>query len=820
MIAAIGLSSIFALAAIITTSSTSMNNSLLAQEAMSIQTKKHQEDLEMIISNNLLKIKNVGTGTITLKEIRILSGSGSIVSKKTFPHPGLEITTLAEYSYTASDLATSDLGARTVTGITDLGNIFTATNVDKILLSISESNTNDAKAMMEGMGLYSRIIQTSHHGRIIYGQNVAGIESSLKPYNAVPATTNFAAQILDTDTKVVVPIPKFNAQYKYIPEQQLLQQTSPAPSNILSYSQQRIVGGAASVSQNSGGITFSGTGTIILKLNDFGGKLVVFEGSVPTGASLMLSDLGSNNIMTLPYDNTFGWNVWNSPYNSIHPTDHLHSGCYSPYAVTQTVLLLPNKQVSPQYTVKRLLGTTYHTPTVATSVSDGQLSIQSVSESKRIQFCYRGLLCGDHTCTWGTTEYNFPSIPPPYTLITGTVIIFDKDPVNKPLVTFESNYQMAYTFPQGKQLYLVAKPNGQTFTLKASAFNSQTMPYLKITNLPPNTPYEIVKDGHVSSRGMTQSDGSMSLFLGDVDIKGTNQGGILRLYPDAAKHRGPFSTVVFDNLNGKTIHVPSQDKKIYVAHAYVQIPVTGNIVVSETNLDNILPLQYIDGNYTTGDRIRVPIIPGYKNVNLKINGNPTITAISDVLGGTGLKVIESGTSTITQHKDSDLVTSITATTGSIAFVVPTAEGTLTTSITATISGTSQIDNYAYFTAPPPPPPPPGPRDPLKAYVETYKNGKFVTRDEIYFNPNPAIENTSSVGGTSSKVSAKYSYPQTVIHGVLTTNVEAGDMVEFYLYANIYADGPVPPIPAGYTFQNYAGVGTATATIHGGSILSS
>lgn len=527
MIAAIGLSFIFALAAIIATSNMSMNNSLLAQEAMSIQTKKHQEDLEMIISNNLLKIKNVGTGTIVLKEIRILSESGSIISKKTFPHPGLEITTFAEQSYTASDLATSDLGDITIIGITDLGNIFTATNLDKLLLSISEPNANDGKLMMEGMGLYSRIIQTSHHGRIIYGQNVAGIESSLKPYNAVPATTNFAAQILDTDTKIVIPIPKFNTQYKYLPEQQMLQQTVSAPSNILSYSQQRIVGGAGSVSQNSGGITFSGTGTIILKLNDFGGRLVVFEGNTSTGSSLMLSELDSNNIMTLPYDNTFGWNVWNSPYNSIHPTDHRHSGCYSPYAVTQTVLLSPNKQVSPQYTVKRLLGTTYHTPTVATAISDGQISIQSISESNKIQFCYRGLLCGDHTCIWGTTEYNFPSIPPPYTLITGTVIIFDKDPVNKPLLTFESNYQMVYTFPQGKQLYLVAKPNGQTFTLKASALNSQTTPYLKITNLPSNMPYEIVKDGYVSSRGMTQSDGSISLFLGDVDIRGTNQGGTL-----------------------------------------------------------------------------------------------------------------------------------------------------------------------------------------------------------------------------------------------------------------------------------------------------
>jgi hypothetical protein len=64
------------------------------------------------------------------------------------------------------------------------------------------------------------------------------------------------------------------------------------------------------------------------------------------------------------------------------------------------------------------------------------------------------------------------------------------------------------------------------------------------------------------------------------------------------------------------------------------------------------------------------------------------------------------------------------------------------------------------------------------------------------------------------------YPQTVVNGVITTNVLPGDFVELYLYANIQADGSTPPIPSGHVFYHHSGEGHATTTIHSGSILSS
>jgi hypothetical protein len=320
--------------------------------------------------------------------------------------------------------------------------------------------------------------------------------------------------------------------------------------------------------------------------------------------------------------------------------------------------------------------------------------------------------------------------------------------------------------------------------------------------------------------GMATNDGTVSLLLNEVNIGGISPTGTLYLYPYSMRYRGEFSTVVFDNVNGQTLHIDTPEDKVYVAHAYVQIPVVGNATVTDVYLDNLLSLSYLNGNYTTGEHVRIPVIPGYYDINMKINGVPTTTTIANVLGGTGLKIIQPSTSTITQYNDNYLVPSITATTGAVSYVISTSAGMITTSITATISGDSEIENYAYFSAPPSTPLAPAPKDPLKAWVDVYKNGALINQQQIYFNSLPNSQNSGGTNGFSSYVVDKYMYPQTVINGVITTNVLPGDFVEFYLYANVQADGSVPEVQSGHILHHYSGKGHATTTIHSGSILSS
>jgi hypothetical protein len=140
-------------------------------------------------------------------------------------------------------------------------------------------------------------------------------------------------------------------------------------------------------------------------------------------------------------------------------------------------------------------------------------------------------------------------------------------------------------------------------------------------------------------------------------------GGVLNLYHDSMTYRGPFSTVVFDELNNQTIHIDTQDDKVYTVHAYVKIPVTGNVSVTDTNLDGTLYLPYLDGEYSDGESIMVPVIPGYRTINIAINGVSTSLDYADVLGGTGIKIASPATSTIQRSDITTPISSSEATAG-------------------------------------------------------------------------------------------------------------------------------------------------------------
>lgn len=829
---AIGISSIMALAAIVAASDNVVDNSMMVQKTMEIQTQKHQEDLELIVSNDVLRVKNKGLETTVLKEIRVFSDTNTAipVSKTYLSNP--ELGPLGVVEYLPAQLAVDSLSSKTVLGITDLGNVFAATNLDRLMANQTLGDGGNGQAMINGMGINSRIVQYDYTGKLNHGYGDSGNQKSLKTYNSVASITDYAAQILSSEPQITVAIPNFYREYAYHNVTQSLQETSALP-NLLSYSQSKTIAGMGTVTQGPNGITFSGTGIIFVKLNDLGDQIITLEGDIPNGASLELAEFGGD-LFALPSDTNYGFEVFSSPYTThngmtsptwpqVCRTWNDPTTCtrvYGPYYANQFVY--PNIQVSPDYRVERQGGAIASSNVLKTQ-SGSNFLITQVSEQftagTYVEVCNvsspQGFCSSRYTSsTWGTTT----GAPP--TFLSGNVLIYDKLPIHTTDIAFPAAFQTQYQFPTGHQKYLIAKPNGNTFTIRGSPFDSAADAYLKITNLPPNTPYEIVKDGLVAASGMSQHDGSVILLYGDVNIAGETPSAIMRLFPDSLRYRGPFSTVIFDNVNHQVLRVDTSDDTVYVVHAYVRIPVVGDVVITDVYLDNALAIPYLSGNYTTGNSVKIPVIPGYHDINMKINGIPTTTVIAQVLGGTNLKVIEPSTSTITQYSDGNLIPSIESTTGSVSYAVATKEGAVATVLTATISGDSWIENRAYFGAPPPPPLAPAPKDPLKAWVDVYKNGILVRTQQIYFNSNPISQNLAGTTGSSSYVVDRYTYPQTVISGVVTTSVLPGDFVEFYVYASIHADGSTPPVPPGYVLYNYAGTGSATTTIHSGSILSS
>jgi hypothetical protein len=715
--------------------------------------------------------------------------------------------------------------------ITELGNVFTATIDDS-----SENNgsgTGDGRAMINGMGINSRIINRDYAGKLHYGYGVSGTQSSLNIYHQVPALTDFAAQILETDPKTTMIIPKFNTEYQYVPSTKSLQKVSSTTPNILGYSQSRTVGGGATVSQGTDGITISGTGTVLLKLNDYSGQNLVVEGTIPSGGNVKFGYDLQYDYINADYHSTRGFKMWSGPLpasTSAYGANCWYSGQYGTqcgyyYYWTQNFSPPLVVTASSNYAGYSTSGHSFgiKSGSANTFVIPNTYSINSIehSTSNSAQICSTPRPRGGFFYNVCYTSINSPS---------GTLEVFDKGTpiMNTRLVDASQPFQISHQFVSGKQYYVIAQPNGGTITIKGSQFNPSSTPYLKITSLPSNVPYEIVKDGFVTAKGMSQSDGTLSLLLSDVSIQGTNANGILVLYPDSLRYRGQFSMVVFDNINGQTIHIPTSDDKVYVAHAYVQIPVVGSVSVDSVRLsggslgDALGPLYlpYLDGNYTDIDLIRVPVIPGYHNIKMNINGIASTTVIANVLGGTGIKVAEPTANTINALKAGSPLSHVDSTAGTSSYVISTTSGNINAIVLATISGTSTIQNTVTLEAVPPPPPPPPRRDPLSAWVDVYRNGALVEQKQLYFNDQPTFTPGNSVSGNSQIQTAAYVYPQATVSGTITVSAQPGDMVEYYLYAKIHADGIALNPPSGFKVVSVSSSGTATASIHSGSINTS
>lgn len=820
LVAAISVSTIIALVAIATTSSNQMNYSLSAQQAMQLENTKNQENLWITIQNNILDVRNNALNPAKILEFRSIDKNTNMTNKIGYSASPLVISNI-DKQFTPVDFTETTFSGKKVMAITELGNVFTAVNLDDLSAIGTGKGTGNGNgtAMINGMGLNSRIIQLDYFGKILHGQGISGIQDSLKPYMPVSPSSNYAAELLNSDLKITIPIPQFNAVYQY--NSGILQLTGTTTPNILGYSQSRTVAGSGISIQTSDGIIFSGTGQIIVKLNDFGNQTLRLDGTVPSGAKLRLVEkpsTGTYDLMTIPYDSTYGFNVRNGTiymYSSVYG-GHCGVSCGWGQVIYGTYYMsgngLPIEVSSLNNFAARASG--------ITMTSSGTQNTNSYT-----------VTAVNHQQSW----YYYTQIDPrspdlPVPTDGALVYYYDKSPTID-LLTFTTNFVgNTQQISARKQYYLIAEPNGDTITVSGVTYNPNT-PYLKITNLPSNIPYEIVKDSYVSVSGMALASGPLTLLLNDVDIKGTQGAaptGILYLYPNSLAYRGSFSTIVFDNINSQTIHIPTADDKIYVVHTYVQIPVTGSITITNTNLSGgtlgtslgELSLSYLNGNYNSGDLIKVPVIPGYLNINMNINEVLTTTVISNVLGGTGIKIASPVTQTINDSDTDSIIPFIESTTGTIAYTISTATGNINANVLATISGSASLTNTVTLTVSPPPPPPPVRKDPLTGWIDIYKNGVLVQSVQLFFNDQPTFSSSNTVSGSSQIQTTSYSYTQTTISGTTVTSVTPGDMIEYYIYAKVHADGiPLAP-PSGYIVSTVTSQGTATATIHSGSVNTS
>ena len=720
---------------------------------------------------------------------------------------------------------TQSADAQQIQIVTDLGNVFVAEQA-------SEEANNSGQGGGGVFGNSGTFRTLDLAGQVIHGQGMTGKANSLKSYTEVDPPSDFAAVVLDDDKVVAMSIPEFTSEYRYNSES--LEQIKVTKPNIMSFAKSRTVQGKGTVT-NGDELVFSGNGVIIAKLNDVGGKSTFLKGDIPSGTIRLVES--PYDLMNLPYENGKGFKVdetskrSDSTISSVRESSGGRGWCcvywmaYTVQANIPTSAAISSeknfygefdyntswgywqkyyKGFSKGYEYRWIsqgsAGTSNLTPVGAVD-SDGLFKLKSAY----FQYGYT------------SKQYSFS--------LSGTAKIYDKGVPAKDILRFSHDFEQPFVFPSGKDLYMVAEPKGGTIRLKAEGFDPAKTVFFKVTDLPPNAPYEVVKNNLVGTRGMTSPSGQISLTANSVDLlNDISPGGILKIYPDSMSYRGSFSTAVFDTINDKTLHIDDGHDRAYTAFAYVRLPFSVDAQIDKVSVGNTA-ISYLDGKYQAGDAIYIPILPNTDKITMNVNGISATLRLQDLPDVTGGKPIPPVTADNSDFNADGSLASISADAGSAAFAVATDQGRMYAMVTMSVSGNSAFsqDVSLHFTPNPPPPPPP--RDPLSVYVDVYKNGELVKSEMVYYDDKPIFTPLNALNGMSIIQATDYHYSQRTVSAMTLVDVQPGDFVEFFVRTHIYAEGiPIPyslvPQSSGgtYSIDKVVSAATATAKIHHGSIL--
>ena len=266
--------------------------------------------------------------------------------------------------------------------------------------------------------------------------------------------------------------------------------------------------------------------------------------------------------------------------------------------------------------------------------------------------------------------------------------------------------------------------------------------FFKITDLPDDTPWEIRQDGLPILRGVT--DGN-ELILHEHEFPVINLDGTFEfiLYPNSMIWTDDFSTIILDKYHDQEIHIDTTEDRIYIVHAYVNVPITGNITVTnmqligrDANITN-LPLNYLEGTYN--EPIFIPVIPNYKGFSMMLNNVTASMNYKDVLNAPSVQIADPSERTEIVRNYTNPSTYGESTTGTVAYYVAT-DDSVKMQIVMSIDGSLEIqNNYLGCTVRETDENTPWKiRDPLNAWAEVYVNGEqrsFNGTDRIFLGEN-------------------------------------------------------------------------------------
>lgn len=401
--------------------------------------------------------------------------------------------------------------------------------------------------------------------------------------------------------------------------------------------------------------------------------------------------------------------------------------------------------------------------------------------------------------------------------VSGRACVFAQDPYNVHH-TITSNVQNleidmpSIEHPTIQQLYIKITAGRTPITISATE-------NVAISGLAAEVPYRIVDDAKTVHTGMSSESGTVEFF------DHLPESFSMILYPNVAKYRGNFSTIVIDPHAKESFRLPTEEDRIYVVHTWAHIPVAGNVEVSDVKLmtqeGSEMRLEYLDGSYAASNtdegRIWVPVIPGYYSIHMTINGIDATLRYSDVLGAKSVKIVTPATNTISKSS-SDPINTIAASSGTTAYAIATFDGNMGAIIQGSVSGTAFIDHSFQSriirTCN---------RDPLTGMINVYKNGELFAPGTKFvdYTPDISTRRYTDSGGIS-HIRTTFTYDNHHIEDTFSVPVRVGDYVEFVISSEIEAHSTFPSRQARGCWAtanvHISSHASATANIHDGSII--
>lgn len=690
--------------------------------------------------------------------------------------------------------------ADTVHVVTERGNVFA-------------EEAAAGSSVIDGLGVSSRLVHREPAGTLVHassGSGLSGSEVSVKPYVRAPRDAPFAFVASDAER---LPVPRFYSSYSYSDG---ALSAPPGEANALRYSSARTVSGSAQASQ-SDKISVSGEGRVVLRLEPLAGASVL-SGELSSGTSARLA-FSPYDLMALPHESR-GFLLYSCSCDPGPSSLSVESGSVPDSARTGSFEY--DRKIKAEWYVGKCCRLRYTTETAERVSVVPALAVSPAND--------RGYLVvtGDRTEPQHLTVQDVrrpwsSHFQTHHNEVGGFAFgIYDTLPVRSSH-SFEGQFEERLEVPAGA--YLVVDSAGGTSHLRARP--APDGPALLVTGAPPETGYRVVRGGMTLAAGISSGTGLISVpaFAGGAS---PGAGGELHLYPDSPTHvrkSQGTGTVVFDVANGRALELgDGRRDSIYVAHAYAKIPVTGAASVSGVSVGPVA-LPYLAGEYGDGDSLMVPVVPAHRAVSLVVNGAPVSLDVADVLGGTGLKIADASSSTVSVHRPGAFAHSVEATAGAVSYMVAHSDGHAKAHVRASVSGSSEITNTRFYQSAPPPPPPPAPRDPLTAWLRVYVNGEPVevggrSEIQIFFSDSPVESHESGSGPSWSRHTARFSYPPVDVFKTVAVPVKAADFVEFYFYSRVSAEGSAPPAAPGLDELRRDGRAEATSSILHASIHAS